>query len=198
MRRLHRLATQLRRRQRRWHRRSGRPHRTARRAALARGRRPLARPHPPLAQRRLRLRRERPSGRAPRLRHDGRLPQPARRAAPARHAPAARSGHQPHERAPPLVSRLALEPNLCPARLVLLACAAQRLGEHLRRPRLDAGRSHGRVLPAPLLSRAARPRLEQPGGAPGACRDRPLLAGRRRRRLSFRRPHRAQERRRLA
>ena len=69
--------------------------------------------------------------------------------------------------------------------------AAQQLAQRVRRvgvdPRAGARRGPGRVVPAPVLARPARPELDEPGGLGGPRQDAAVLAGPRRRRLPHRR-----------
>ncbi len=64
---------------------------------------------------------------------------------------------------------------------------AERLEQRLRRSGLDARVADRPVVPAPVRQQPARPRLDEPGGAPGAAAGAALLAGPGRRRLPDRR-----------
>ena len=200
------LSAQLRRQQRRRHGRpGGRTFPTPVSARPRRGRR-VAEPLLRLAAGRRRLRRGRLPGRRPHVR------QPARRRRPDPRRP--RAGPADHRRPRP-------QPLLRPARVVQAGArggagfaaarplplparqgrerrtAAQRLGVHLRRPRLDAGhragRHPGRVVPAPLRARAARLQLGTPGRRRRVPLDPAVLARHGRRRLPHRRGARSGE-----
>ena len=162
-------------------RRRGRPggHPAAPRpSGLARRRRGLDLALLPLADEGLRLRRLRLLRRRSPVRNARRLRPPAGRGARARPARDHRLGSQPHERPAPVVPRGARLAELAQARLVRLArrhpgpAAEQLAGRLSEGPRLDLGRSHRAVVPAPLPARAARPELGQPGGAWRRCTTR--------------------------
>ena len=135
---------------------------------------------------RLRLRRRRLPRRRPDLRHAER-PRRADRGVPrARHQGRPGLGPEPHERPPPVVRGVPLEPGQPEARLVRVARPAQRLGLAVqgRRPVVDLRSRHRAVLPAQLHGRAARPQLGQPGGRGGDARRAAVLDGPRRRRAA--------------
>ena len=104
-----------------------------------------------------------------------------------------RPGDEPHERRPPLVHRVALEPRQPEERLVrverrrpALARGPHRL--HRRRAvQLDLGRHPPAVLLAPLLLAPARPQLREPRGRRRHGRDGQVLARDRLRRVPARR-----------
>ena len=133
---------------------------------------------------RLRLRRLRLPGRRPGLRHARATSTRSSRAAHERGLRgAARHRALPHLDRAPVVPR-------APG-LVHLGRPAQQLALGLRRRGLGAARRA--LLPALLLSRAARPRLAQPGGRGRDAGGAPLLARARRGRLPDRRHRPADE-----
>ncbi|CRK31546.1 hypothetical protein BN1708_018756, partial [Verticillium longisporum] len=115
----------------------------------------------------------------------------------ARHEARPRPRRQPHERPARVVQAVALLQGQPLPPLVHLAARplrrrrhpppAQQLGRPLPGQRLGVGRAHAGVLPAPLLHRAARPQLGEPGRARRRPRHHALLARPRRRRLPPRR-----------
>ena len=180
--------------QRRRHRRLPRPDAAPGPCAVARRQHDLAAAVLSLAAARRRLRRGRLRGRAPVLRHAGRLPRLRRGGPPARPARHHRADRQPHLGPAPVVpggptgaegfARAQL------LRLERRPQALQRHAHHLHRHReieLDLRRGGRPVLLAPLLQPPARSQLRQPGGAVRGAEDDGVLARDGRGRLPARR-----------
>ena len=189
------LPALVRRLRRRRHRRPAGHHVPARPPRRAGSRRGLAVPVLSVPAGRRRVRRGRLPRRRPAVRHARRRRQADRRGEGARAARDRRPGAQPHLVRAPLVHRggggRAGQPGAAALRHPRRQGprrrrAAERLGERVRRPRLDAAARRA-VVPAPVRLRPARPQLGQPGGARGVPRRAALLAGPRRRRLPGRR-----------
>ena len=160
-----------------------------------RHRRGLAEPGLPVADGRQRLRHQRLRGRRPVVRLDRAARRADRRPARARDEAGDGPRGQPHQRGARVVPGVAVVGRQPEARLVLVALTAaglraghagrraDQLGLGVLGPGLDVRRRDGRVLPAPVRARAARPQLGEPRGPAGGLRDDEPLARPRRRRL---------------
>ncbi len=176
------------RQQRRRHRRSQRRTAPSRPLAEAGHRRRLAVANLPLADAGCRLRHQRLLRCRPAVRLAGRHRSPDQRGARTGHAPAAGFRAQPHLGPTPLVPRVAQRTRQSQTRLVRLARPAEQLARTAeRRRRLDLGRGHPAVLPAPVPAAATGPELAQPRSGRGDARRIAFLAGSRRGWLSHRR-----------
>lgn len=150
-----------------------------------------------VAPARRRLRRVRLPRRGPAARNHGGFRRARRRGASARHRRHARHGAVPHLRPARVVpagagGRGALPPLLHPARRPRVERpgrprrAAHQLAVRLRRAGVGVGAAPGEVVPAHARREPARPRLDEPRGAPRLRRRGALLEGARGGRLPLR------------